>query len=76
MADHEVILWAHKYATTIDDPGSLNHALDFLMKGLREDIDIYVMISPEPEYCPLFLRNIEQSLEALQLVAKGLANVS
>jgi hypothetical protein len=75
MADHEVIRWAHRYALTAD-MGSLNHAVHFLKKGLRDDIDVYVLISPEPDYCPLFLDDIEQSLEALQLVARGMANAS
>lgn len=75
MADHEIIRWAHRYALTAD-PGSLNHALHFLKKGLRSDVDIYVLISPDREYCPMFLDDIRQSLEALQLVARGMANES
>lgn len=73
MADHEIIRWAHRYATTIDDRPSLHHARDFLLKGLRDDVDTYVLIAADPEYGPLFLDNIRESLEALQLVAKGLA---
>lgn len=74
MADHEIIQWAHRYAISMRDATSLQHARDFLLKGLRDDIDTYVLISPEPEYCPIFLDDIERSLEALQLVARGMAN--
>ena len=73
MAKHELIQWAHKYALTIDDKPSLNHARDGLMKDLRDDVDMYVLISPDAEYCPMFADAIRDSLEALQLVARGLA---
>jgi len=72
MADNEIIQWAHRYAISMRDRTSLNHARDMLMKGLRDDIDVYVHIYREPEYGPMFLEDIRQSLEALQLVAKGL----
>lgn len=71
MADNEIIQWAHRYAGNTD-MGSLNHARDFLMKGLRDDVDTYVLLHDEPEYGPMFLRDIEESLGALQLVANGI----
>lgn len=73
MASYELIRWAHKYATTIDDKHSLNHARDGLMKNMRDYIDTFVLISPDEENCPIFLDAIRESLEALQLVAKGMA---
>lgn len=73
MASYELIRWAHKYAHIVNDKHSLNHARDGLMKNLRDDIDTFVLISPDEEYCPIFLDAIRASLEALQLVAKGMA---
>ena len=70
--DHQIVKWAHQYAEVIDDRPSLNHARDFLLKGLREDIETYLEVHDEPEYAALFLSEIRASLEALQLVANGL----